>query len=88
MVLVAVGGVAAAAGLAAGLDAVPGPGLLCITPFGTATAGSGCDPQHVSATLAVVAGVLSAVVTGRLALAVVAALVHRRAAARVSVDGE
>lgn len=84
---VAVGAVATTAGIAAGIGAVPGPALLCITPFGTATAGSGCDPQHVSSTLAMVAGALSAVVAGMLALAVAAAMLHRRDRAQVSADG-
>ena len=77
--LVAVGAVATAAGVAAAVGAVPGPNLLCITPFGSASAGSGCDPQHVSATLAVVAGML--------ALAVAATVLHHRGRGRITANG-
>ena len=85
--LVAVGAVATTTGVAAGVGAVPGPNLLCITPFGTASAGSGCDPQHVSATLAIVAGALSAIVAGMLALAVAATVLHHAGRDRISANG-
>jgi hypothetical protein len=61
--------VATAAGVVVAVGAVRPPAAMCITPYGNAVSAPGCDVNNVSATLAVVAGALTALVAGLLTLA-------------------
>jgi hypothetical protein len=61
--------VATAAGILVAAGAVRPPAAMCITPYGNAVSAPGCDVNNVSATLAVVAGALTAIVAGLLTLA-------------------
>lgn len=62
------------AGVLIAVGVVRPPAAVCITPFGTATAGSGCDLGQVSATLAAVGGALTSVFALALALAAESAI--------------
>ena len=82
--------VAAAAGIVVAVGAVRPPAAMCITPYGNAVAAPGCDVNSVSATLAAVAGALTAIVIGLLTLAAEAcamAVWSRRRASRSGTAG-